>query len=108
MASNSYGYLFRYVDDQTSPSTSDTTGGFLIELDNANYSKERCYFNTSVGYFVIKSPENATKAQVKYISEYVQAAIDTASIADGNAAKYFDLVSLARYFLVNELANNTE
>ena len=45
---------------------------------------------------------------VKYISEFVQAAINAASTSDGNAAKYFDLASLAKYFLVNELGKSSD
>ena len=108
VATNAYGYIFRFVNDGTRTVVSNPTGGFLIELDNATYSSERCYFNTSVGYFVLKSPENATWGQVKYISEFVQAAINAASTSDGNAAKYFDLASLAKYFLVNELGKSSD
>lgn len=105
---NTYGYEFHYVSDAEQSATSNIKGGYLLELDNANYSKERCYFKTSAGYFVLKSPENATYEQMKYISEYVQAAVAAASSASGNAAKYFDLDSLARFFLVNELAKNSD
>ena len=108
VATNAYGYIFRFVNDGTRTVVSNPTGGFLIELDNATYNSERCYFNTSVGYFVLKSPENATWGQVKYISEFVQAAINAASTSDGNAAKYFDLASLAKYFLVNELGKSSD
>ena len=105
---NSYGNLFQYVKGAVNAASPDAAGGYLIEIDNASYSKERCYFYTSAGYFVLKTPEDATYDQVKYISEYVQAAIDAASEADGDAAQYFDLDSLARYFLVNEMAKNSD
>lgn len=106
-AKNAYGYEFQYVKGAVQAKGA-STGGFLIELDNGYYASERCYFNTSIGYFVVKSPDDATYAQVKYISECMQAALDVLADPKGNAAAHIDLTSLARCYLVGELSKNPD
>lgn len=103
---NYYGFTYQYVTGIADPA--DTTGGFLLELDNAYYSSERCWFNTSIGTFTLKTPDNASQDEVKYISEYVQEAINSTMAGSQNAAGYFDLDSLAKTYLVNELAKNSD
>jgi hypothetical protein len=101
---NSYGREYRFVMGVKAPA--DLSGGYLLELDNAYYAAERSWFDTSIGHFVLKNPEDASEEQVRYISERVQAAIDAAR--EGNAGAGFDVSSLARVFLVEELAKNPD
>lgn len=101
---NSYGREYRFVTGVKAPA--DLSGGYLLELDNAYYAAERSWFDTSIGHFVLKNPEDASEEQVRYISERVQAAIDAARA--GNAGAGFDVSSLARVFLVEELAKNSD
>ena len=102
-ASNRYGYEFQYVKD-VKPAAK--TGGYLIELDNGYYSDERSWFETSVGYFVLKSPEDASYSQVKYISEFTQAVID--ELSSNRKPVHADLKSFAQAHFVNELAKNAD
>ena len=101
---NSYGREYRYVTGVKAPA--DLSGGYLLELDNGYYASERSWFDTSIGHFVLKSPEDASEEQVRYISERVQAAIDSARSGDAGAG--FDVTSLARVFLVEEFAKNSD
>ena len=104
IARNKYGRQFKYVKGVNPPK--DITGGYLIELDNGYYYRERCWFKTSLGYFVVKSPENASKEQVKYISEYTQAAIN--DLSKRGTSKRIDMQSLSRAHLVNELCKSPD
>ena len=107
---NGYGYAFRYVEGMADPE--DITGGYLVELDSAYFYAERCWFQTSAGTFVVKEPENLSLAQMTYISEYVQAAIDATDPVRGgtgvNAAQYVDVTSFAQTYMVNQLSKNID
>ncbi|MBM6998716.1 RICIN domain-containing protein [bacterium] len=105
-ATNAYGQDYRYVRGIVSPA--DMTGGYLMELDNGYYTGERSWFETDAGYFTLKSPENASREEVAYISELMQRAIVTAIDPNGDASQYFDLVSMAKTFLVQCLAKNAD
>ena len=103
---NSYGYEYQYVRGVVAPD--DISGGYLMELDNAYSSSERAWFKTSIGTFVLKTPENASHSEVKYISEYVQRAINEASKTKGDIEAYFDLDSLVKTYLVELYSNNAD
>lgn len=105
-ATNKYGYTYQYVEGVADPK--DITGGYLVEKDNAYYAKETCWFKTSYGSFVVKSPEVASKNCIAYISEYFQKALDNldAGVFDKEAS--FDLDSLAKTYLVNEFLKNID
>lgn len=105
-AKNSYNYTFQYNTNLKDDSIIDS--GYLLEIDNPGYKEELSWFESSIGHVVVKSPEFASYKQMKYISEYFEAAIKETSNIDGNAAKYFDLESLTKYFLVNEFAKNSD
>lgn len=103
---NAYCNKFQYVSGLKE--TENNTGGYLLEMD-AYYQSERSWFAVRAGshvyHIVLKSPEDATEEQVRYISEYVQKAIidgDTKSLGQ------FGLDSLARTFLVEEFAKNVD
>ncbi len=115
-AVNSYGNEYQYVSGITQKTDAagkqTATGGYLLELDNGTYKDESSWFTVKMGdrtsVIVVKEPEDATQAQVKYISEYMQRAIDEAMDPIGSPSKYIDLDSLARFFLVNEFAKNSD
>ena len=72
---NSYVSEYSYYTNVVTPT--DITGGYLIELDNTHGNdnslqkdtNKECYFRTDSGnYYVVKSPEICSKAQMEYIS----------------------------------------
>lgn len=103
-AVNSHGYEFQYVKSMRTPTKYD--GGYLLELDSAYYSSERSWFSTSVGVFVVKSPEDCSYEEMKYISEYVQDALD--SLGGADAAAFWDIDSAAKMYLLNEYTKNVD
>ena len=103
--SNKYGNTFQYVEGMNSPE--DISGGYLVEFDVAYYRTERCWFTTSVGAFVVKGPENLSYQQMRYISEFVQAAIDATASGEG-AGKYLDVDSCTAVWAVNEFSKNID
>ena len=103
---NSYGNEYQYVTGVKEPS--DISGGYLLEIDNGYYESERSWFQSSIGSVVLKSPENSSQDEVRYISEYFQEAVNEGSKTDGNLGRYFDLSSLAKSFLVQTLAKNAD
>ena len=106
-ATNAYGYTFQYVSDVANPA--DITGGYLLELDTAYHSLELCWFDTSVGYFVVKSPEACSVECVRYISEATQAAIDNLDAGVTSSDGYlFDLDSLSWTYLISEYCKNVD
>lgn len=113
VGANKYGDVFQYVTGMTSPES--YTGGYLLELDDAYYKSERSYFITSTGSpFVVKSPENCSKEEMIFISEYVEEMVRaaTAGGTDPDTGKsvwdYIDKESLARFFIVQEIVKNAD
>ena len=90
------------------------TGGYLLELDfSERYEAEASGFVTQNSQsVVIKSPEYASEAQVKYISQYWQEFEDALYSSDGyndldkSISDYIDITSFARSYLVQEWASN--
>ncbi len=110
---NKYGDIYRYVTGVNNPE--DYSGGYLLELDNAYYRDERCYFITSTGVaFTVKSPENCSKEEMIYISEYVesliQASLNGGIMPDDESSvwDHMDLKSLARFFVLQETVSNSD
>ena len=109
---NKYGNPFQYVQGVKEPA--DITGGYLLELDGAYYSSERCWFGTSAGYFVVKGPENLSLIQMLYISELMQEAINSCNASGTNAQTglavedYIDVDSFAKMYLLNEFSKNID
>lgn len=102
---------YRYIDGVTDPE--DITGGYLVELDNNNYRSEKCYFITTSGNaYVVKSPENASKAQMKYISEifgYMEEALASGTGYNSigkHYSEYIDKDSLAYAYIMAEYGRN--
>lgn len=102
---NRFGYDFQYAVGVANPD--DYSGGYLLELDSAWYASETCWFKTSVGTFVIKSPEVCSLEAVKYISEVVQRALYELKF-DQSSAYIFDMASFAKALLINEFFKNVD
>ena len=111
-AVNKYGQTFQYVVGVKNPA--DISGGYLTEFDTAYYKSERCWFMTSAGAFVVKEPGNLSYAQMLYISELMQEAIDAAGngginpITGKSLDDYADIESLSKLYLLNEFAKNVD
>ena len=103
-ATNKYGYSYQYVKGVADPT--NITGGYLLELDSAYYKTEKCYFATSRGVVVVKSPEVCSKNAMKYISEAFQEALNALGGKTGSFS--FDLDSFAKAYLLNEYAKNSD
>ncbi|MBQ3084638.1 MAG: CotH kinase family protein [Clostridia bacterium] len=95
----------------------DITGGYLLELDHPDrYTAEASGFVTDRGQaVVIKEPEYASRAQVDYIANYFQEFEDAVFAEDGICPKsgkyyyeYFDLTSLARKYIIEEITKNID
>lgn len=70
VSENSFGNEICSVKGLTDPE--DITYGYLLEI-NANYKyDEHCWFDTGKRVVNVKTPEDASKKAVKYISEYYQ------------------------------------
>lgn len=116
---NQYGNEYAYTNGLTDPA--NITGGYLIELNHSTWDEVNG-FKTSKGKgFNVKSPEWASDAAMKYISEYYQAFEDAVYATDANGnytgynsgtGKYFyeyvDMDSLVKVFLLQELGLNPD
>ena len=112
----------KFVKDVVDPE--DITGGYLVELDNNNASKAsqfKSYFKirtttpngkTNENFYVIKSPENCSQAQVEYIAALFAQAEEAAASETGYNSKgiyyteYIDVDSYAVAYLMAELGRN--
>jgi len=103
---NKYGYTFQYVTGVADPA--DITGGYLLELDSAWYSSELCWFQTSVGIFVVKSPEACSRSCVSYISEATQEAISNLLAGNASSGYQLDLSSLSWTYLISDYLKNVD
>lgn len=92
----------------------DISGGYLLEYDYmARYDQEISGFVTKNGQpVVIKSPEYASREEVSYIADFMEAATEalyspTGRNAEGRSwSEYFDVDSLAAAYLEQELSMN--
>lgn len=110
---NKYGNGFQYV--QNLQSASDISGGYLIEIDNSYYEKEKSYFMTSSkDYFVLNSPKYAPLNEMEYISDLfqqIQDAIDNEGInpyTKKSIEEYIDIESFAKYILLQQIIKNPD
>ena len=92
----------------------DITGGYLLEYEyGGRYNPEPSGFVTSNGQpIVIKSPEFASRAEVNFIADYVDAGTEALYSPTGYNAggrhysEYFDVDSLAAAYLTQEMSMN--
>ena len=88
------------------------TGGYLLEIDGRKDEDER--FTSAQGVrFAIRSPEEGSSEQFAYIKDYLQATedalfADTFADAEQGYARYIDVESFIDWYLLNELAKNTD
>ena len=91
-------------------------GGYLLELElKERYYDAKAGFVTDYGQVVVvKSPEYASEAQIKYISSYYQEFEDAVLSADGfnslgrHYSEYIDMESMARMYLLQEFIQNLD
>lgn len=106
----SYCYTSLLEGDDSNVDLSKAT--YLLEFEiEDRYMDEACWFTTPQGqHVVVKSPEFATEAQVKYIAEKF-IAMEAKVFADAENAelsKHIDLDSFARMYLIQELSANLD
>ncbi len=103
---------YQYVKIPNDPG--NITGGYLLELEKVyRYYDEHSGFISDRGQaIVVKSPENASKAQVEYIRGYYQEFEDALYSTTGYNAlgrhysEYADVASIARMYVAEEFAEN--
>ena len=103
---------YQYVDIPNNPD--DITGGYLLELEKIyRYPTENSGFITARRQAVVmKSPENATQAQVEYMRGYYQDYEDAVYSQSGYNSKgkyyteYIDSESIARMYIAEEFGGN--
>lgn len=92
----------------------DISGGYLLEYEyGSRYDQELCGFVTKNGQpVVIKSPEYASKDQVNYIADLVEAGTEALYSETGynsggsHYSDYFDMESLVNMYILQELTQN--
>lgn len=103
-ATNAYGKPFQYVKGAI-VNPADISGGYLLEIDGAYYRNEKCWFQSSLGIIVVKSPDYCSYEIMKYISEYFEKAARALINGDNS---YFDIESLSKSYILNEYAKNID
>lgn len=102
----------RWYDIPNEPE--NITGGYLLELEVTDrYPNEASGFVTkNTQTVVMKSPEYASEAQIKYISGYWQEMEDALysetgyNDLDKHYTEYIDIVSWAKQYLIQEWTSN--
>lgn len=116
---NDYGQNIQFTIGLTDPS--DITGGYLIELNHQKWDEASGFMTKQGVGFNVKSPEWASEAAVRYISEYYQEFEDAVFAVDGDGnhtgynsktdkyySDYVDVDSLVKIFLIQELGLNPD
>lgn len=82
-------------------------GGYLIEKNAAGrYENKKCGFRSGDDFFTMKSPDNASLDEVRYIRDFVNE-VDN-GIHDGIWPGMADEYSFARQYLIAELSLNPD
>lgn len=89
------------------------TGGWLLEIDNAESAEQVTITegNGSTMRFTYKDPEALSAAQTDYLMSQLNGmndAIYNADKSNGSWQEYIDIDTLARYYIVQEVMDNTE
>ena len=103
---------YQYANIPNNPE--DISGGYLLELEKVyRYINEDSGFISNRGQaIVMKSPEEASKAQVEYMRDYYQQFEDALYSYDGYNAEgkyytdYLDAESVARMYIAEEFTQN--
>lgn len=96
-------------DNDTIPE--NVTGGWLLEKDNYQDSPQIVLPNDFKLWFTVHSPEVLSDVQYNYISDFLSKADSLICSPDKSQAlwkKYIDIDTLARYYIVSEIVENTE
>ena len=85
----------------------DITGGYLVELvPESQYEKKKCGFVVNNNRFLLKSPDNASLNEVKYIASFFNK-VDS-EIKGFEDLSNIDIGSFADCFLLNEISLNMD
>lgn len=107
--------VMQYYNIKNNPE--DITQGYLIELENEmRYAAEASWFKLRDGTaFTVKTPEYLSKAQMEYISSFVQSVTDALDAEDGidpRTGKHYtelmDMESFAKKYIVEEFSANKD
>lgn len=83
------------------------SGGYLISKETIDdYDKYPCGFKTDRYYFSVRSPNNASSNQVKYIDSFVKEVDSSLRNMNGDSLSMIDIESFSKRFLVEELFYN--
>ena len=81
--------------------------GNLEKLNDLHYEERNCGFSSGSYYFTMKSPNNASMDEIRYIQSFVKTADE--SIHDGgDKTHYIDPDSFIRRYLVNTFFNDDD
>ena len=107
---------FKYVDIPNDPE--DITGGYLVEFESwqPRYADELSgYTTTRAKVIVVKEPEYASKAQMEYISSFMQGYENAIFAADGidpdtgkRYDEFIDFESLVLKYMLEEISKNCD
>ena len=99
--------------DDNATNASIITGGWLLEIDNADASEQVSITegNGAKARFSYKDPEELSSQQKSYLMEQLNSMNEAIYATDKNSdtwQKYIDIDTLARYYIVQEVMDNTE
>lgn len=98
----SKGYLYGSLP-------SDYSGGYLLEKNFSHYYDEKnTGFKTPYNYYTIKSPDNACKEEIEYISDYITSTDKRIRSAGPDQLDDLDLFSFVRWYLIEEFFFNDD
>jgi len=112
---NRFGNEFTYIDGLMEAGTPDV-GSFVLEMEHEkNTLSDRCWLRMSDGsVLACQSPENASSAMMKYVSERLEEARRTLQNGGVNPENGrtlhddFNVPAFARQILITELAYNAD
>lgn len=104
------------IEEQKDKETREdkVSGGWLMEIDNYWWEQEFVELPEKKGkplYISFQSPEVLSTVQRNYVTDFltkVHNAVNCEDKTDNTWEKYIDKVSLAKYYIVNEIMDNTE
>ncbi len=99
--------------DDNATDASIITGGWLLEIDNADAAEQVSITegNGAKARFTYKDPEELSTQQESYLMEQLNGMNNAIYATDKNSAtwqNYIGLDTLARYYIVQEVMDNTE
>lgn len=107
--------VMQYYNIKNDPE--DITQGYVIELENERrYASETSWFKLRNGTaFTVKTPEYLSKAQMEYISSFMQSVTDALDAEDGidprtnkHYTELMDMESFAKKYILEEFSANND